>query len=870
MKLFRTAFAFLFCSTLAGVCQQKPEATPASTLKLLNGYKAELLYSPEKNTEGSWVSMAVDPKGRLIVSPQDMKQPLLRITIADGKIAKMEKIDLPVGGSMGMLYAFDSLYVSGNGKNGLGLYRLRDTDNDDKFDKLEFLRKIDTGAGEHGSHALVLGQDKMIYFINGNFVDVPKDVSDTSPHRNYADDQLLRRAEDGNGFGANKKPPGGFLLRMDPDAKKVEMIAAGMRNTYDFDFNSDGEIFCFDSDMEWDWGMPWYRPIRVYHLVSGGDYGFREGTAKWPKWYPDGLPPVVDIGIGSPTGVKFGTHSSFPDKYKKALFIMDWTYGRIVAVHLKPQGSTYTGTFENFVSGKPLNVTDMEFGQDGAMYFATGGRGTQTGLYRVSYAGPQESVAAPTRAEKKAAAEAADARKLRHKLEAFHGRKDPSAVKVAWPYLNDPDRFIRYAARIAIESQDVSQWQDRALKESKTEASLTALLALARCGGKEVAPKIIDVLYDRKGQLDEAQMLESLRVTEVTFSRMGRPSAATAQKVVGRLNPLYPAKAEPLNRELSQILIYLEAADVVKKTLDLIAQAPTQEEQIYYVLHLRNLKNGWTLDDRKRYFSWFNRGEKPLGEGTYPGGAGYYVTKDPLKEQKFHPPEVTQWFTDVGRNYGDGASFPKFIANIRKDAVASLSPEEKTALEPMLVAANTSGSAKPAPKQRKLVKEWTMADLMPSLDQAGQGRSFNRGKEAFTAAQCLACHRFGNEGGSTGPDLTAISSRFSRADVLSSIIEPSKVISDQYQNITVSLKNGDDYTGRLLEETPDKMTLLIDPLTNTKKDLNPKEVAKRQPSKISPMPEGLVNLLTKEEILDLLAYMESGGKQTAPAFSKKD
>ena len=138
-------------------------------------------------------------------------------------------------------------------------------------------------------------------------MNLPRNLSPSSPHRNYADDQVLPRAEDGNGFGAGKKPPGGFLLRLDADAKNVELMAAGMRNTYDFDFSPEGEIFCFDSDMEWDWGMPWYRPIRIYHLVSGGDYGFREGTAKWPKWYHDGLPPVVDIGIGSPTGVKFGT-----------------------------------------------------------------------------------------------------------------------------------------------------------------------------------------------------------------------------------------------------------------------------------------------------------------------------------------------------------------------------------------------------------------------------------------------------------------------------------------------------------------------------------------------------------------------------------
>lgn len=846
-----------------------PQATAASELKVINGYKVDLLYSPNKAAEGSWISMAVDSKGRLIVSPQADKQPLIRITIADGRIAKMEKIDLPVWSSMGMLHAFDSLFVSGNGNNGLGLYRLRDTDNDDQYDQLDFLRKIEGAAGEHGSHALVLGPDKMIYYMHGNFVKLPKDLSPSSPHRNYADDQVLPRAEDGNGFGANNKPPGGFILRMDPGAKNVEMIAAGMRNTYDFDFNPEGEMFCFDSDMEWDWGMPWYRPTRIYHLVSGGDYGFREGTAKWPNWYHDGLPPVVDIGIGSPTGVKFGTRSNFPVKYKKALYAMDWTYGRIVAVHLKPDGASYTGTFENFVQGKPLNVTDMEFGQDGALYFATGGRNTQSGLYRVSYEGPQPSTATPSAAEQRAEKKAADARALRHQLEAFHGKSDPKALDFAWPHLISDDRFVRYAARIAVESQDVSLWQDRSLGEKKEEASFTALLALARLGNRDLQSKLIDALYNRKAKLSEPATLEFLRVTEVALARMGPPSAESAKKIAARLNPIYPAKSEPLNRELSQLLIALQAPGVVKKTLDLIAKAQTQEEQIHYIFHLRNLKTGWTMDERKRYFAWFNRGnDKTLGEGTYPGGAGYYVTKNPLKEQKLHPPEVTQWFADVGRNYGDGASFPKFIINIAKDAIASLNEQERTELAPLIAAIPTEAPKKAA-KPRKVVKEWTMADITPVLDQASKGRSFSKGKDAFVAAQCLACHKFGNEGGANGPDLTAVSSRFTRADVLSAVIEPSKVVSDQYQNITVYLKNGDDVTGRLLEETPDKLVLLINPLTDQKTTVARKDAQKREPSKLSPMPDGLVNILTREEILDLLAYMESGGKQSAAAFTQK-
>jgi hypothetical protein len=303
---------------------------------------------------------------------------------------------------------------------------------------------------------------------------------------------------------------------MDPDAKHCELFAAGFRNTYDIAFNSDGELFGFDGDMEWDWGMPWYRPIRINHIVSGGDYGFREGTGKFPIYYPDTLPTTLDIGIGSPTGVKFGTKSNYPKPYRDAMFAMDWSYGRILAVHLRPNGATYGGTFENFVaptslhsSGRksPLNLTDLEFGNDGAMYFITGGRGTQSGLYRVS---ALNNTAASVSAGLDADASAAEARALRHKLEAFHGRKDPTAIEFAWQYLNSPDRWIRYAARIAIESQPVNEWQARALAEDRVEASLTALLALARLGPPEAEKDLLEAL-DRlpSDHLSEGQQLEA-------------------------------------------------------------------------------------------------------------------------------------------------------------------------------------------------------------------------------------------------------------------------------------------------------------------------------------------------------------------------
>jgi hypothetical protein len=284
MNRFTIAAASLLWCTAPLAAQDDP----ADKLQALPDFRVEHVLRADAKVHGSWISMTCDPKGRLLLAGQ-RGQPVTRLTIKDGRIEKEEVLKLPVSEIMGMLFAFDALYVNAGGKDsggrsaGYGLFRLRDTNGTDEFDSVELLREWPGGAGEHGAHGLVLGPDQKIYTVNGNFTGVPADVLPSSPHRNYADDRILPRAEDGNGFGAGKKPPGGYIVRVDADGKNAEIVASGQRNTYDIAFNADGELFGFDSDMEWDWGAPWYRPIRVFHAVSGADHGFREGTAKWRR-----------------------------------------------------------------------------------------------------------------------------------------------------------------------------------------------------------------------------------------------------------------------------------------------------------------------------------------------------------------------------------------------------------------------------------------------------------------------------------------------------------------------------------------------------------------------------------------------------------
>src|SRR5262249_25342242 len=134
--------------------------------------------------------------------------------------------------------------------------------------------------------------------------------------------------------------------------------------------------------------------------TRGSEFGWRNGAGKYPVFYPDTVPPVLNIGPGSPTGVTFGYGAKFPAKYQNAFFICDWSYGKLYAVHLTPDGGSYNGEAEEFVTGTPLPFTNIVINpKDGAMYFTIGGRKTKSGLYRVTYTGTESTALAPAPAK---------------------------------------------------------------------------------------------------------------------------------------------------------------------------------------------------------------------------------------------------------------------------------------------------------------------------------------------------------------------------------------------------------------------------------------------------------------------------------------
>ena len=826
-------------------------------LNLLPGFVAEKIYDVPKEQEGSWVAICRGPGGSLFVSDQGGAGIFQVFPAAIGDndgLTTTAKINVPVSSAQGLCFHNGTLYANVNGK-GSGVWAITDSDSDGKLDAAKHILPL-RGAGEHGPHAIfpTPNEEKLIV-MGGNYTR-PAALSSSRIPSNWKEDLLLPRQGDSHGHANGLLAPGGWIAQMNPDGSEFEMLSMGYRNPYDSAFSPEGELFAYDADMEWDMGAPWYRPTRICHATSGSEFGWRAGTGKWPTYFEDSLPPVVDIGPGSPVGVLFGTGGKFPERYQRALYALDWTFGTIHAIHLKPNGASYTGTEEEFISGTPLPVTDAVIGEDGAFYFTTGGRGIQSSLYRVSYQGNEATAEATKQSIN-------HANLKRRQLEKYHGKTDPKAVEAAWPSLSSSDRFIRYAARIAIENQPVEQWADRALTEEQPERALIALMALCRQGDASQQQHVLDALLkiDYR-ELSDPQKLILLRDIGLCFMRLGPPSEKQREAVIDLLDDNFPGNNDQVNVELARLLIYLDAPGVIAKVLALMEtasppQVPEWGEligrnkeygspiakmlenyppllEIQYAFMLRNLRYGWTLEERRRYFQWF------LDAAKHPGGH----------------------------------SFSGFLTNIRKVALENCSPGERKAVADLTgqkvegdeIAMEVTPPTGPG-------REWTLEAAVRSLDDGLVGRDFHAGRNLFYAAQCGACHRFDGNGGYIGPDLTSVSSRLSHRDLLENIIHPSRVISDQYGSHLVSTADGREIVGRVVpggkDDPADSIRLHTQNIEAEPVLLLKEDIEEMTPSPISQMPVGLLNNLSEAELLDLIAFLLSRGNPDDRMFTQE-
>ena len=663
---------------------------------------------------GSLIAMAFNAKGNILASQEG--GPLLLISDAnrDGTFETVKPFCDKLKNVQGILSLGAYVMAVGDGPDGGALYRLTDKDDDGTAEEIKPLVKFRGLIGEHGPHAVQIGPEGLIYVLCGNFASADATHDPKSPYSiSYEGDLVVPRYDDPNGYGAGVPAPGGTILRTNSEGSFVEVVAGGMRNPYDIVFNADGELFTYDADMEWDVGTPWYRPTRVNHVPPGAELGWRSGWAKWPEHYLDSLPATLDVGAGSPTGIESYDHVMFPKRFENALFVGDWALGQIHAVELTRSGASYTARISTILKGRPLNVTDLAVGPDGALYFCTGGRGTDGGVYRLKWKGTvpagtldlgqgiQQALRQPqfhsdwarrrialvqkslgdqwgpelqrvlddSRARQSDRLRALDLMvffgpaptvnslvtmsrdrdpELRARVARLMGTQDDAEFSQpltmmlrdpdAWVrrlaceaiahrgkdasvddlvrLLGDPDRFVAYAARKALERTPANEWQEKVITATTARTFLQGGAGLlAAAPSKEVALAVLDgcetMLHDNIDQVgrepspaQEAEFRDTLRVIELALIR-GELAPQDVPSLAGEVLKKYPT-ADPLaNRELVRLLVYLQPPEAATALSAELESNIPDVEKLHIAAYAARLKTGWNTDQKLAMLRYF-------------------------------------------------------------------------------------------------------------------------------------------------------------------------------------------------------------------------------------------------------------------------
>jgi putative heme-binding domain-containing protein len=966
--------------------QMVTQTVAGAKFSTLPGFVIERINPPGNND--SFVVITFDSLGRLVVSKENDHPRLLLDNDKDGIYESEKIITDKVRNCQGLWFDGRTLYGScvivaeaaapaapaaGGGRGGpspnrpAAVMKMDDTNGDDIADSVETIGMAGS-IQEHGPHAIRRRPDGGMAVIVGNnetIADAALDLN--SPVLRDKDGQFLPYLPN---FGTSAREGAhGAIFHWNPAAKKFTVFSGGNRNAYDYGYNLAGEAFLFDSDMEWDIGLPWYREVRTVHEILNGNYGYRNGSGKYPEYYIDSLPPVRDVGRGSPVGVEFYTSYAYPREFFDNLFEADWSRGRLLYTALTPRGATYAARSDRaeFVHGEPFNVTDVEVGPDGLMYFTTGGRNTSGGLWRLRYTGavppppdttgilavvrqPQplsswgwaaiEKVkdsmgggfgAALEKLARTTAADGLDRARAIYEMQR-HGAppnaallsalavdrnadvraavtfvagvqgaaskgvaatalkdRDPvvrrraaealirmgqapgqaSLAPVADIYalLNDPDRFVRWAGRIALEHTPRSQWKDRVLAETNPLGAFEGMLACVRTANGESLQPVLDKQFAmmKLANLSVENKLRLFRTFMYTTTEIqGGLPAAQREQLYGLVANQFPAPDERLNRELALMIGYSGQPPAIPKLLAAMPKEnDNQQLQLQYLYAIRMLKEGWTPEQKTQLAEVLGRASK------WRGGAQFINF-------------VGQFFESLSDLYVTDQE--KQLLYEKAPDFSPLTPEELKAIQERQAAvaagrggqggrggaAGRGGSPTPlaARRQGRVVSRQEM--LEEAVYQPQQNLSVDAGRAVFEA-NCASCHRFGSLGadhGVAGLNLTASPLRAAKYALLEAIMFPDRKIAPGHETTIVETTDGQTIHGLVLRESAQSVSLLTREGTET--ELQKARIKSRQKQNTSLMTEAMADAMNQAQWRNLLAFLTAPPPGTTEQSQAKE
>lgn len=829
--------------------------------------------------------LTLDPQGRVVVSGPGY----LRILV--GKDKAESALDFrhpPKDGAHGLFWENDDLYCVGDG----GLRVFRDVNGGGREKPSQLLYKLRTGS-EHYAHAVNRGPDGKLYVLAG-------------------DQALIRGARGGcvarlsPDFKDHEIVADGFR-----NPYGMDWNADGELFTYD----SDNER-CVS--LPW---YEYTRLYHVRPGGRHGWLAPQFATTwRCPPYFWDVVPPVVTLGRGSPTGVVCYKHAQFPAHYRGGVFALDWTFGQIHFVKLTRKGDTYEGKAEVFVKSVGDNgfapTAAAVHPMTGDLYVSIGGRGTRGAVYRIRHPEGLKALDKAEVAKWQARPETAMAkyqpRPSGSRLDEVRSlQKSLGDIGGEWAKGTVWEGYSLRAKATALPADTVEQLsRDFPAKDDRLTRELGRTLAMLEDGAPATLAKVAAMLTATSHPVDDIHHLIVLACL-----RAPRTEAITRTTVTALLDLDRKLDALKLNRDrnwplrIAELHVGLASRDKALNTA-LVSDAQFGRPDHAVFCRARGF-------DRKRAaevflrraegkpeaqaegilsFAWNAelvtlvgelpaekalpvlrklRGEVGLDDVILPLLARHARTEDyPFFVQHLDSPRmalVGQCLDALDKLPLPADQAPEAIKLMQ--ALRGLPPgkEEDKLRARVLVRISRHAGEKLASPDSALTwfrkahpKHAAILDRPDGVDVAAWQKRLGviewdkgdvkRGERIYAKASCASCH---SGPAALGPDLLGVTGRFSRDDLFSAILQPSKDVSSRYRTTQLTTIKGQTYQGIIVYEAVDSVLMLTGPALSIR--LEHTQISDRKLTATSLMPAGLLDALKDEEIADLYQYLKSLG-----------
>jgi putative heme-binding domain-containing protein len=861
---FQVGVHALACLLFVSVCAADPRFLDEQ-FELPPGFHIQRVATQEQS--GGSYDLCFDAQGRLLVGDGNAVR-RLKDKDGNGVYDGYEVIATGLGprGPQGLLVWGDRLYAVGG--DGLQLFEGYESGGP-LVHRGRLGAELNTG-GDHDAHTIFRGPDDHIYLMAGNGSGIRDRL-----HITETNSPVMFERE-------------ASVFRISPDGKKWECIGSGGRNPPSLGMNYLGELFSFDSDMEWDVGLPWYRPVRLNHWVIGGDQGWQEVGA-YPPYYIDCLPGILEVGRGSPNWGVFYEHYLFPAKYRGSFLVCDYrwkresndqysTTGRLVAFFLKRAGAGWRATMETLARPKPngrdkngkriqFALVDIDVAGDGDLYVSDHNQG----IWRITYDGPNEGGRKGELDPWEVSAMDAWRAGLRGdvtSLVRFLRDKDPFVRRRAaealtrWSVpearaplieaLNDPERLVQYVAMCALAHHPLSEWLDQAVAKKHPQTQMRALVAGTIRRETIPEPKVQEVVRSLlTSKLSSEDQLDLLRVIALF------PKAAGAD-VERFLLAGFPDSDRNVRWEKVRLMGEFRVAKAFAPLLRELETETNHVTQFHIAQATARLRSGWTADEERRLLNWFLATQ----QGWFAQFAGKGVE---------FPAFWQTVLTDFAANHREafmGASNKidlaslmgtVFIDSLAVERLTALSeketsPEIRKKIVRALKKFPGAAVSEPAPVAKAAEKP---EEEIHKFILAAKGGDATRGAKVYEALQCNSCHGGGvtpgREGRFFGPDLAGIAQRLTKAELADALVYPSKRVEDRFKGVEIEFTDATPLTGFITAQDADAVTLADREQVHR---IPRSKIRSINPQSSSLMPDKLLNRLSSDELRDLLAFLE--------------